>query len=252
MGPSTTPLAPVIVGVLAGGLAGLFGVGGGILIVPGLVLLSRMEQRIAHGTSLAAILPVAAAGTLGFALDDAIDWPVAAFVAGGSVIGAAVGTTALRHAPEQRLRIGFSLFLLLTASALFLQLGESSGRGPMSAALGLGLVGLGGAAGMLAGLFGVGGGAIVVPALVLLFGMPDALAKGTSLVVIIPTALVGTVQNVRFGNADLSTASVVGLTGAISAFICARVALRLDPVISSMLFGALLVVVAARLFLQRS
>ncbi|MCX6516431.1 MAG: TSUP family transporter, partial [Actinobacteria bacterium] len=50
-------LTVVLVGIAAGFLSGMFGVGGGILIVPGLVLVAKMDQRIAHGTSLAAVLP---------------------------------------------------------------------------------------------------------------------------------------------------------------------------------------------------
>lgn len=239
------------IGLAAGALSGLFGVGGGIVIVPGLVLLSRMDQRLAHGTSLAAILPIAASGAVGFATAGSVDWPVAAFLAGGGMIGAAVGTGVLQRAPEHALRIGFAVLLLITAGALFLRLGDDPGRGPLVAGLALGLVALGAGAGILAGLFGVGGGAVVVPALVLLYALPDAIAKGTSLLVIIPTAVVGTIRNVRFGNAELPMAALIGVIGAITAFVFARVAVRLDPAVSGLLFGGLLVSVAVQLLSQQ-
>ena len=54
-------VAILAVGSAAGFLAGLFGVGGGILIVPGLVIAAGMDQRLAHGTSLAAVLPISVA-----------------------------------------------------------------------------------------------------------------------------------------------------------------------------------------------
>src|SRR4051794_29643170 len=68
------PWKPIVVGLVAGLLSGIFGVGGGILIVPGLVLALGMQQRLAHGTSLAAIIPIAAAGLSGYAVAGEVDW----------------------------------------------------------------------------------------------------------------------------------------------------------------------------------
>ena len=68
----------VVVGLAAGFLSGLFGVGGGVLMVPGLVLVLGMGQRLAHGTSLAAIVPIAVAGVAGYALAGEVDWLAAA------------------------------------------------------------------------------------------------------------------------------------------------------------------------------
>src|SRR5687767_9095664 len=76
------------VGILAGFLSGLFGVGGGILIVPGLIVVMRMGQRLAHGTSLAAIVPIAALAVLGYALERSVDWPAAVLIAAGAAGGA--------------------------------------------------------------------------------------------------------------------------------------------------------------------
>ena len=67
--------------------------------------------------------------------------------------------------------------------------------------------------GTLAGLLGVGGGIIVVPALMLLFGASDLIAKGTSLLMMIPTAISGTVGNVRRHNVDLFAAALIGVAG---------------------------------------
>src|SRR5205085_8999022 len=75
-----------VVGVLAGFLSGLFGVGGGILIVPGLVLVLKMEQRLAHGTSLGAILPISVAGVIGYAIDRSGDRPSGALLTAGAVV----------------------------------------------------------------------------------------------------------------------------------------------------------------------
>lgn len=239
-----------LVGVLAGFLSGLFGVGGGILIVPGLVLLLGMGQRLAHGTSLAAILPIAASGVGGFAAAGAVDWAAGGFITLGAMVGAWAGTRALRAVPQLLLRRAFAAFLVVAAVRLFLGTPEAAGRAPIDPPTALALVGVGLASGVLAGLLGVGGGIVIVPALVLLFSVPDAVAKGTSLLVIIPTALVGTVSNLRHRNCDLPLAALVGVLGTGSAFLASHLAVRMSPRLSSGLFAALLLVMAGRMALQ--
>jgi uncharacterized protein len=248
---SRTQLAvAALVGILAGALSGLFGVGGGILIVPGLVLLMGMEQRPAHGTSLAAIVPIAVSGVAAYALERAVDWPAAAFLTAGAAAGAVLGTSALRRVPERLLRFLFGLFLLFAAAQMLIQVTRHAGRAELDIGISVILVLVGVASGTLAGLLGVGGGIVMVPALVILLSVPDAVAKGTSLAVIIPTALVGTVGNIRHGNADLPVAAVVGVFGVASAFAASKVAVGLDPRLSSVLFAGLLVLVAARLLIR--
>lgn len=237
------------IGALAGGLSGLFGVGGGILIVPGLVLLLGMPQRRAHATSLAAIVPIAVAGAAGYALDGAVDWGAAGLLIAGSAVGALVGTHALGRIPERGLRIIFALFLLAAAAALPFEVRAGDGTASIDLTAGILLVGLGLVAGTMAGLLGVGGGNVMVPSLVLLASVPQVVAKGTSLVVIIPTALVGTFWNVRRGDVDLPAAAVVGAAGVVTSFLASRLSLRLDPVLSAVLFGVLLVAMAVRLLL---
>ncbi|HEX8098944.1 MAG TPA: sulfite exporter TauE/SafE family protein, partial [Actinomycetota bacterium] len=220
------------VGVVAGFLSGLFGVGGGILIVPGLVLLMRMDQRLAHGTSLAAIVPIAFAGVAGYAVKHSVDWSVGAVLIAGAAAGALVGTRALQVVPKTWLAVLFAIFLLLTAIRLFIPAAEAMGRAPLGFGTAAGLVVIGVVAGALAGLLGVGGGIVIVPALVLLFSVPDPVAKGTSLLVIIPTAIVGTVNNLRARNADLRIAMTVGLFGVVAAFAASQVAVLLPSTVS--------------------
>lgn len=239
-----------VVGVLAGALSGLFGVGGGILIVPGLVLLLGMGQRLAHGTSLAAILPIAVSGVTAYALEGAVDWPAAGLIVVGASGGAVLGTYALRRLSQVVLRLLFGMFLLLTAVRMMIQVPDAIGRGDLDAGMAVGLVVVGILSGTLAGLLGVGGGIVIVPALVILFSVPDAVAKGTSLAVIIPTALVGTGRNLRHRSALLPVAALVGLFGVGSAFAASKLAVGLDPRISNLLFAGLLVLVAAQLLIR--
>ena len=111
---STVPSAQALVaaGLVAGLLSGLFGVGGGIILVPALVQLG-MPQRLAAGTSVAAILPTAIVGSLGYALAGDVDLIAAAALAVGVVIGAQIGSLLLAQLSREVLFWSFFVFLLL-------------------------------------------------------------------------------------------------------------------------------------------
>jgi uncharacterized protein len=241
----------VAIGVLSGFVAGLFGVGGGILIVPALVLVLRTEQRLAHGTSLAAIVPIAVAGVTGYVGSGSVDWAAVAILVGGAALGAVAGTHALHRLPQRVLRAVFSGYLLVTAVSLFLTVGSTAAQERLTVLTVAGLVLIGFAAGTVAGLLGVGGGVVTVPAMILLLSMPVAVAKGTSLAVAVPTAVVGTIRNLGARNADLVLAGVIGMTGIASSYGGARLSVTMDPQLSKALFACLQVAVAATLLLTR-
>ena len=244
-------LPAALLGMAAGLLSGLFGVGGGILIVPGLVLLLGLQQRLAHGTSLAAILPIALSGVVGYGVHGLVDVRVAGLVATGAVLGAVGGSWLLARLPQRVLRLTFAGLLLATAVRLFVDLPAPTSAVDLTVSVAVAYAGTGLVVGVLSGLLGVGGGIFLVPALVLFFSMPDDLAKGTSLLVVIPTGLAATWRNVRAGNADLRTAALVGAAGAPSAFAGAQLAVVMSSRLSLALFAALLVVTALRLATKR-
>src|SRR5690606_34585074 len=94
---------------------------------------------------------------------------------------------------------------------------------------------------------GVGGGVVVVPALIFLFGTSDLVAKGTSLLMMIPTALSGTVGNLRRKNVDLLAAALVGVAACTTTALGAWLATLLDPLASNILFAAFLTFIAGQL-----
>lgn len=235
------------IGVFAGMLSGLFGVGGGIIVVPGLVSFLKMDQRRAQGTSLVAVAPMGLAGMIGYALSQRVDWVVALLLLLGSTAGTVIGTKLLRSLPIRILQGSFAGLLILTALRLVFDIEEGAGHLPIDLPIALGLVALGLFSGALAGLMGVGGGVIMVPAQNVLFSIPSALAKGTSLAVIVPTAIVGSIQNVRNGTADLRTGLTVGGAGIVTSFLFSLLAVRLDPTLSAVLFAVLLIASAVRI-----
>ena len=105
---------------------------------------------------------------------------------------------------------------------------------------------LGLAAGVLSGLFGVGGGILFVPALVAL-GLGQVEASATSLLAVVPTAAVGTWRQARYGNLRVKPALVIGVASIAGVEIGVQVATSLPEDILRRLFGVLLLTVAAQL-----
>ncbi|WP_431778685.1 sulfite exporter TauE/SafE family protein [Microbacterium aurantiacum] len=238
------------VGLLAGLMSGLFGVGGGTVIVPLLVLVLGFDQRLAAGTSLGAIVPTASVGVISYALNDSVAWIPALILAGGAVIGAQIGTALLAKLSQTVLRWGFVGFLGVVIVMLFVVIPSRDAVLELTWWTGLGLIALGLVTGVLAGLLGVGGGIIVVPALIFLFGTSDLVAKGTSLLMMIPAAISGTIGNIRRHNIDLVAAGIVGLAAITTTALGAWIAVRVDPQVGNILFAAFLVFIAVQMAMK--
>ncbi|QTX05211.1 sulfite exporter TauE/SafE family protein [Agromyces archimandritae] len=237
-----------VIGAAGGLLSGMFGVGGGILMVPLLVGFGRMDQRHAAATSLAAIVPASVAGATSYALAGQVDWLAALFVAAGGVTGSFLGARLLRRLPLGVLRWAFIALLIVVAARMALVAPPRGGDGidfawwtPFA------LFGIGILIGIASGLFGIGGGVVAVPALVALFGAGDLVAKGTSLAIMLPTAASGTFANVRAGLVDLRAGAVVGLAATICSLVGVSFAFLVPAEVSGWLFAALLVIAAVQL-----
>lgn len=114
------PLLLAGIGLGAGVLSGLFGVGGGIILVPGMVLLAGMAQQRASATSLASIVPIAAVGAFIFGRSDSVDLPAAGVLIVGSLVGVQVGARLMKRIGDDRLRIGFAIFMIVIAVTMLL------------------------------------------------------------------------------------------------------------------------------------
>ncbi len=191
----------LLTGVAAGLAGGLFGVGGGIVLVPLLTGALRLTQHEAHGTSLAAIGATAIAALVVYGAHGQVAWGTAVLVALASVYTARYGARLAARTSSRDLRRAFALLLVLVALRLLWRPPAGAGapfHGP-AATVAFDLL-LGAAVGLLAGFMGVGGGVIAVPAFTLMLGLPQAVAQGTSLAVILVTAPAGAIEHHRHGN----------------------------------------------------
>lgn len=237
------------VGVVGGFFSGLLGVGGGIVMVPMLMSLVGFDQRRASATTLAAIVPTALVGGVGYFLGGRVELVAGLLIAVGGIAGSQLGSLLLRRVPTRMLRWLFVALLVgLGAWMLFgrVDAGARLALSPLAIAA---LVLLGVFMGVASGLFGIGGGVIVVPVLVAVFGVGQLGAKGTSLAVMVVTALAGSVANRRAGLVEFGDAAVVGVVAAVCSLGGVALAFALSTPVATVLFVLLLLSSAAQLVL---
>jgi len=106
----------ILIGLVAGVLSGLYGIGGGVIIVPALILLAHMKPHMATGTSLGALLlPVGALGAWQYYRHGSLNVHAALWIAVGLALGAYVGATLAMKLPARELQRLFALFMLFAA-----------------------------------------------------------------------------------------------------------------------------------------
>lgn len=187
----------LILGVAVGILLGLLGGGGSILAVPVLVYALGLPLSEAIPTSLLVIGIASATGAIPKVRARLIEWRLAAIFAATGIIGTLAGTAVGRHLPDTTVMIGFAIVMIIAGTRM-LRTNDDLGTAcrtdnsgidwrrcaPRSIPTGFGV-------GVLTGLFGVGGGFLIIPALVLLLGIEMSVAVGTSLVVIVANSAAG-------------------------------------------------------------
>jgi len=189
------------VGAGAGFASGLLGVGGGFIMVPvsyWIILAMDVSPdiaiRIAFGTSLLVILPTAISGAWRHNKKKAIRWKTALILGSCALVGALIGATLASHLPGEILEAGFGGLVLAVALWMGLGLMPKLARKAEEPRENFGLVAACGfPIGMITGLTGLGGGALIVPMLVLALNFPMHIAIGTSVASIIFASLGGIV-----------------------------------------------------------
>ena len=150
------------------------------------------------------------------------------------------------------LRMAFALLLVVVAVRLVTGSGSSDGASAptLTNMLVLGFLVSGLAMGILSALLGIGGGILLVPLLVTVFGFDQVLAAGTSLAVMGPIALVGAVRQTSSGATQWRLGALLGAGAAVGGVIGARLATALPLTVLTWLFAIFVVLVAARLIWQ--
>jgi uncharacterized protein len=240
-------------GAVAGAASGLFGVGGGLALVPALTGFFRVTQHEAHGTSLAVIGFTALVGLVIYGAHENVVWVAALPIALGSLVTAGLGARLAARVSAGGLRRGFAIFLVLVAARLIWQppaVTHPEMLGSVASFVACLFLGL--AAGALAGFMGVGGGIVVVPFLTLVFGMSQQAAQGTSLAVILVTAPAAAFEHARHGNVVWRLVPMLAIGSVVGAPLAAWAAQGLPHALLTRCFGLFLLVTALRTWTRGS
>ena len=193
-------LSSLAIGLAAGTFGGLIGLGGGLVMIPLMVRFAGLRQHQAHGTSLVALVFTGLGGAATYASRGAVDVAAAASLAVSAMVTARLGARHALSLPEWKLKRAFGGFQLVVAALI---LSKPYLAGASAPAVGLSkvavLVVTGGFTGFLSGMMGVGGGSLMVPAMVLLTGFPQVLAQGSSLLAMVPAGAAGAHQHWQLG-----------------------------------------------------
>jgi uncharacterized protein len=251
-----TPVA-VGVGVIGGCVGALLGGGTGTVVVPALDRLTSLPRRVIHGTSGIANIAVAVVGTSVYALrGTAVDYEVCGPLMIGGAFGAVLGAKLVAKAPERVLRTVFVVVLVIAGVKLLLDalnldpLGRSAllsaavradRAEDVAIAIALGVV-----IGAWSAALGLGGGLLTVPALALLFGTGLHTAEATSLAVMLPNSIVGTVAHVHQRTASVPVGARLACGAAVGAVVGALLAVEIPSAGLGLLFGLFTLAMAAR------
>jgi len=234
----------VAVGFVSGLLSGLFGVGGGIVMTPGLNLLVSLPPVISVETPLPVIFPTAAVGAATYWRAGEVDLRAAGWI-GGIGAAASIAGAATTQAVNGRVLLLITAILLAWQSINILRgrdvASDSDEDRPIPAWT---LASLGVVAGFISGLLGIGGGAVIVPVLAGYLGMPLKRTLGTSLVCIVAMVVPGTLVHAALGNIDWVAVLFLVLGSVPGARIGAKVALGTRERTLRTLVGSFMAVVA--------
>jgi len=224
-----------LIGLTAGAFGGLVGLGGGALMIPMMVGLLKLTQHKAHGTSLVALVFTGLAGAFTYAVNSRVDLTAALILAVAALWPARFGAQCCRLLPEIRLKRFFGGFQILMAVLLLAKPFLSPMAIPLTGwAKVAALLATGAVTGFISGLMGIGGGAIMIAAMVLLVGYGQHIAQGSALLAMVPAGAVGAYTHWRLKNVEspllkgLIPGIIVGTsTGAAIAQFLPEMALRL-------------------------
>lgn len=244
-GSARSIIVLIVVGMLVGVLSGMFGIGGGTVIVPALVWLG-LSQRNAAATSMLAIVPTSISGVVSYATGGHVDWLAAVLLFCGMFVGGQIGSWLLSRLPELVLRWIFVVFLVFVVINQVSFVPSRDHQIVMSVTTGICLALLGVIIGTLAGLLGIGGGALAVPSLSILFGASDLIARGTSLLAMFPNSITTSAANLKRKLAHVKTALIIGVTAAVTAPLGTWIAGEVSPRVGAIMFACYLCVLLVR------
>ena len=246
VGDVLTVVATALVGVLAGALSALLGIGGATITTPAVRVLGA-SPILAVGSTVPAILPGAISGSLRYAREGLVDWSLALTTGIAGSLFALLGAWTSDHVDGRILMVLTAVLMLWSGISVVrggrsgpATEGERAGDRPPMAVLGA----VGAGAGFVAGLLGVGGGIVLVPAMTGMLRVPMKRAVASSLVGVAIFSIPALVTHAVLGHIDWSYALPLMVGVVPGARLGARLTLRQSDRSVRRLFGVLVIVLA--------
>jgi hypothetical protein len=245
--PATTVAILVAIGLGAGTLGSVIGVGGGIIMAPALTFMGLPPTQIAS-TSLIAVTSTSVSSTMAYSRQKRIDYRLGLEMAAFSIPGAAIGAFLSGYLTSESFKMYFGILLMLTGVYVLYRnsiLKESSAP-KKSIMLRGGVFAITFGAGIVSSLFGVGGGIIFVPAMLLVLGMTMQRAVPTSQFTLMITSLAGVFTHAYLGHPDYLQAAALSAGAFAGAQIGARMSRSAKEVLLQRLLGLVLIGVSVK------
>jgi uncharacterized membrane protein YfcA len=240
----TTTLLALVVGFGIGGLLGMLGGGGSILTVPALVYLMGQTPQAAVTTSLAIVGANSLIGAFFHRAQGTLNWRVALMFGGAGMITSYLAAGISTRISPLVLMVMFALLMLMVGAMLIRKKSAPHQQQPQQPLPRWKVLAGGALVGLLTGLLGVGGGFLIVPALVMLLGLPMHHAVGTSLVVIAMNSTAGFLGHLHDLSLDFTLVSVFISAGIVGTFAGTRLGRRIDAQTLHRAFGLLVIALA--------
>ena len=239
----------LILGIVAGILSGLFGIGGGIVMVPALIAIFGMTILDANATSLTAmLLPVGILGVISYYKAGYINLKDALWISLGLLLGSYFGSEIAVNINGAMLAKLYACFLIyiavdyLNIPSLLRKKNNKIRIAPEKAHPVWHFIALGIFTGVIAGLFGKGGGIVIVPALIKLFGYEHKKAVATSLAALqLPVGLPGIIVYAENGHLHILYAALIAAGLVAGAFLGTKIAINLPSSIFKRVYAIFLV-----------
>lgn len=220
-------LLELLLGFGIGLSLGLLGGGGSLLTVPALVYLVGQTPQVAVATSLAIVGANSMMGAMFHGSQGRLDWKVALVFGSAGMLLSYISAGISRLITPEILLVAFALLMLAIGGMLLFRRPRQEEKSYTAKPLLL-VAASGAGVGLLTGILGVGGGFLVVPALVMLLGLPVQVAVGTSLVVIAMNSVAGFLGHMGSGTFDWEVILIFTLAGLIGTFSGMRLSSRVS------------------------
>jgi uncharacterized membrane protein YfcA len=249
------PLTSGLIGFAGGIVGGL--IGGGVVTIPALDHVTALPRARIHGTSamVNAVIAMIGAGIYSWH-GGAMDLRTGIGLMCGGLIGAPLGARLTARIPELLFRLLFMVVLLFSGGKMLLNAAVPGDQSTavllpatqMTHPILLMLLAflLGALIGVWSSSMGLGGGILAIPTLVLIFGVNQHTAAGTSLLIMIPNTIVGSFAHLRQGTASLRLGSIIGIGAFFGAAIGTWIALMMNNQVLQLIFGCFILFMAIR------